>query len=161
MGMRDITDLMNIYRECSRHLWNTYFSGRENSGGSLDAFSQITPLLFEGLIENELNYESEANVDELAPPVLKVVPRERSPIIIKFLNKPGENNCWGEGKDIYVNSEEIELDFVDYFDWSQWPIREFHFYRCRIVRFASHPEFEGREALIEALNGRVFHDESK
>ena len=41
MAMRDITELMNAYRECSRNLWNVYFAKRENVGGSLDAFGQI------------------------------------------------------------------------------------------------------------------------
>jgi len=159
--MRDITDLMNEYRECSRHLWNTYFSGKENVGAALDCFSQVRPLLLKGIVEDELNYECESNVDELPPPVLKVVPQERSSIIIKFLKKPGEAHCWGDGKHTHVGPDEIELDFLDYFDWAQWPIREFHYYLCRIVRFSSHPQFEGREALIELLHGRVFHDESK
>ena len=40
LAMRDITDLMNTYRECSRSLWNVYFSRRENIGGCLDAFER-------------------------------------------------------------------------------------------------------------------------
>lgn len=53
--MRDITDLMNTYRECSRNLWNVYFSRRENIGGSLDAFRQIRELLFDSLVVSELS----------------------------------------------------------------------------------------------------------
>jgi hypothetical protein len=159
--MRDITDPMNAYRECLRHLWNTYFSGREDVGSSIDVFSRIEPLLFEGLIENELNYDGESDPETLPPPIFKVVPRERAPIIVKFLDEPGQAHRWGDGGNIYVGPEDIELDFIEYWDWSQWPIREFEYFLCRIARFQSHPQYEGREALIKAFDGRVFHDESK
>ena len=36
--MREITNLMSAYRECSPNLWNVYFSNRENVGGFLDPF---------------------------------------------------------------------------------------------------------------------------
>ena len=159
--MRDITDLMNAYRECSRHLWNAYFSGKENSGASLDTFSQIQPLLFEGIVDNDLNYDGDQDPEALPPPTLKVVPSLRAEILIEALHKPGEAHYWGEVKDMFVGPDEIELDFIDYFDWSQWPIREFQYYLCKIVRFPSHPQYEGRQSLIAALSGRVFHDDSK
>lgn len=34
MAMRDIMELMNGYRECSRNLGNIYFAKRENVGGA-------------------------------------------------------------------------------------------------------------------------------
>jgi hypothetical protein len=37
---------------------------------------------------------------------------------------------------------------------------DFHFYRCKILSFPSRSEYAGREALIRALDGRVFHDEA-
>jgi hypothetical protein len=73
IAMRDITDLMNAYRECSRNLWNVYFSMRENIGGSLDAFEQVRELLFQSLVVSELSYEGEAEGEDLPPPALKVV----------------------------------------------------------------------------------------
>ena len=57
MVMRNITELMNAYRECSRNLWNVYFAKRENIGGSLDAFEQIRELLFDSLVVGQLYYE--------------------------------------------------------------------------------------------------------
>ena len=54
MAMRDVTDLMNTYRECSRNLWNVYFSRRANIGAALDAFGEIRDLLFDSLVVSEL-----------------------------------------------------------------------------------------------------------
>jgi len=158
MAMRDITELMNAYRECSRNLWNVYFSGRPDIGGSLDAFEQIRHLLFESLVVSELFYEGEAEGEDIPAPALRVVPRERTLILI---NRPSDdgNGYWDQEKDMVVGPKDIMLAFLNYFDFAQIPIMDFHFYRCKILSFPSRPEYEGREALIKAVDGRVFHDE--
>src|SRR5207249_1928488 len=81
-AMRDITELMNAYRECSRNLWNVYFSKRKDIGDVLDVFEQIRELLFGSLILTELSYEGEAEGEDIPAPALRVVPGERSLILI-------------------------------------------------------------------------------
>ena len=75
--MRDITNLMNAYRECSRNLWNVYFSSRDNVGGSLDAFGRLRDLLFTALVVDELFYEGSAEGQDIPPPAIRVVPERR------------------------------------------------------------------------------------
>src|SRR5208282_6369816 len=99
-AMRDITELMNAYRECSRNLWNVYFSRRENVGAALDTFEPIRELLFDSLVLSELSYEGEAEGKDIPPPALKVVPEGRSLILIKRLTQPGESGYWDEVKDM-------------------------------------------------------------
>jgi hypothetical protein len=159
MTMRDITELMNTYRECSRNLWNVYFSRRENVGASLDAFGRIRELLFESLVVNELPYEGEAEDENIPPPALKVVPGSRSLILINRLSESGDAGYWDQEKDMAVGPDEITLAFVDYFDFSQVPVKEFHYYLCKILSFPNHSEYEGREALLEVSDAKVFHDE--
>ena len=65
MAMRDITELMNTYRECSRNLWNVYFSRRANIGASLGAFGQILDLLFDSLVVSELFYEGDSKDEDV------------------------------------------------------------------------------------------------
>jgi len=156
MAVRDITELMNTYRECSRNLWNVYFSRRENIGASLDAFEQIRRLLFASLVVSELPYEGE----DIPRPALRIVPRARSLILIRRLTEPGEAGYWDQEKDMAVGPDDITLAFVDYFDFSQVPIKEFQYYLCKVLRFPSHDTYEGREALMEVVNAKVFHDES-
>jgi len=36
---------------------------------------------------------------------------------------------------------------------------EFHYYLCKVLSFPSHVEYEGREALVEVPDAKVFHDE--
>jgi hypothetical protein len=154
--MRDITELMNAYRECSRNLWNVYFSKQQNIGAALDAFGQIRPLLFDALVVSELPYEGEAEGDDIPSPTLKVVPRRRSLILI---NRSRGSGYWDEEKDMVVGPDDITLEFGDYFDFYAVPLKDFHYYRCSVLSFPAHVEYEGREALVEVSNASVFHDE--
>ena len=157
--MRDITVLMNRYRECACNLWNVYFSGKENYGASEDAFSDISRLLFNSLVVEELFYAEVEEGEEIPPPVLKVVPGTRSLILIERLSEPGEASYWDEVKDMCVGPDDIDLRFGEFFDFSNYPIKDFRYYMCQIVRFPGHPEYEGRRSLIETLDCRVFDEE--
>lgn len=160
MAMRDITALMNTYRECSRNLWNVYFAGREDVGHALDTYEPIREMLFDSLVVDELWYEQTAEGSDVAPtPALRVVPEFTPQVLIKSLNAPGEASFWGQERDLYVGSDDISLEFIDYFDFSNISVRDFQYYRCKVLQFSSRPQYEGREALIQASDGRVFHDE--
>jgi hypothetical protein len=158
--MRDITELMNAYRECSRNLWNVYFSRRKDIGDALDVFGQIRELLFDSLVLSELSYDGEAEGEDLPPPALRVVPRERSLILIKRPSEPGQGGYWDQEKDMVVGPKDITLAFLDYFDFSDVPIRDSHYFRCKVLSFPRHADYEGREALLEVSGAKVFHNES-
>ena len=156
MAMRDITELMNTYRECSRNLWNVYFSKLPDVGETQDAFEQIRALLFHSLVDSQLFYGGDEGDGDIPPLVLWVVPRPRQVILIE---RPSvSNHYWDQEKDMVVGPDEIKLAFLDYFDFSNTPIKDFRYFRCRILHFPTHAEYEGREALIEAVYAKVFHD---
>lgn len=108
---------------------------------------------------SELLHEEDIEEADVHPPVLKVVPKTRSLILIQRPSSLGEAGYWDQEKDLVVGPDEVELQFIDYFDFSQIPIMDFRFCRCRIVRFPSRVTYEGREALIEAVHGSIFHDD--
>jgi len=157
--MKEITPLMNTYRECSRNLWNADFSLREFTWDLHDEYESIRKLLFEALVVNELDpYKECSEHGTVPPPVLKVVPRTTSvPILI---NRPSDDGAgyWDQEKDMSVNEGDIQLAFLDYFDYSQYPVKDFYFYRCKILQFPGHAKYEGREALVEVSDTKVFHD---
>ena len=157
--MRDITELMNTYRECSLNLWNVYFSKRKDIGDALDVFEQIRELLFDSIVLSELSYEGEAEGEDIPPPVLRVVPGSSSLILIQRLSGPGEAGYWDQEKDLVVSPTDITLAFIDYFDFSQIPIRDLRYYRCRVISFPSRANYEGREALLEVSDASVFHND--
>jgi hypothetical protein len=159
MAMRDITELMNTYRECSRNLWNVYFSKRKDIGDALDVYAQIRELLFDSLILSELSFKGEAEVEDIPAPLLRVIPGSSSLILIQRLSESGEAGYWDQEKDMAVGPDDIKLAFVDYFDFSQAPMKEFHYFLCKILSFPNHSEYEGREALLPASEAKVFHEE--
>jgi len=158
MATIDITELMNAYRECSRNLWNVYFSKRKDIGDCLDVFGRIRELLFDSLVLSELSYEGEGEGEDIPPPTLRVVPQERSLILIQRLSGSGEAGYWDQEKDMVVSPRDITLAFLYYFDFSEIPIMDFRYFRCRVLSFPSHPDYEGREALLEVAGAKVFYD---
>jgi hypothetical protein len=167
-AMRDITELMSAYRECSRNLWNVYSSKRKDIGDALDVFEQIRELLFDSVVLSELSYEGKAEGEDIPPPALRVVPRTRSLILIRRLTELGGywdqetelGGYWDQEKDMVVGPDDITLAFVDYFDFCDVPIKDFRYFLCKILSFPSHAAYQGREALLEVLDVRLFHDES-
>jgi hypothetical protein len=157
--MKDITQLMNTYRECSRNLWNAYFSAREFTWNLHSEYESIRKLLFEALVVYELDLDKECCAPDTVPaPVLKVVPDGTSvPILI---NRPSDGGAgyWDQEKDMSVGDGDVQLEFLDYFDYSKYPVKDFRFYRCKILQFPSHANYEGREALVEVSDTKVFHD---
>jgi len=116
-------------------------------------------LLFQSLVVSELSYEGGTEGDDMPPPALKVVPRARSLILIKRINEPGQAGYWDQEKDMLVGPDDITLAFVDYFDFLHVPIKDFRYCLCKILKFTKHPDYEGREALLEVPDVSVFHDE--
>jgi len=100
------------------NLWNVDFSGRPDIGGSLDAFEQTRHLLFDLLVVSELFYEGEAEGEDIPAPALRVVPRERTLILINRPSDDGNGYCDQE-KDMVVGPNDITLAFIDYFDFSR------------------------------------------
>lgn len=150
--MRDLTDMMNSYRECSRHLWNVYFGTQENTCHLEQLYEGVRKLLFEGLVLSQLECDSGKE-----PPVLKVVPVASIPILIRRPSEDG-NWYWDQEQDMQINRDQVQLAFSDYYDYSAHPVKDFRFYRCTVLRFPSHVEYEGRDALVEVAHARVFQD---
>jgi hypothetical protein len=151
--VRDVTDLMNNYRECSRNLWNIYFGPDAYALDSV--YEQIRRLLFDGLVTKQLEGETEPTSS------LIVAPMESLPILIGRLSSDG--NCyWDQEPELRAkNGDGIQLEFVDYYDFFQQPVKDFRFYRCKVLKFPLRPEYEGREALVDVANARVFHGKSR
>lgn len=156
MAMRDITELMNAYRECSRNLWNVYFSKRKDIGNALDVFEQIRELLFDSLILHELSYEGEAKGEDIPPPALRVVPQGRSLILIQRLSGPGEAGYWDQEKDMVVSPSDVTLAFLDYFDFWLPPMKDFHYYHCKILSFPRPYRLRRKRSAVGSIRLQSF-----
>jgi hypothetical protein len=151
--MRDVTDLMNRYRECSRNVWNTCLGtemGDAVSGAVDRSYDQIRKLLFDGIVTVRLTGTAEHD------PILIVAPMPSLPILIR---RPSHDNnyYWDQEPDLRFEDGLVQLTFIDYYDFFKGPVRDFRFYRCRVAKFPTRREYEGREALVDVVHARVLY----
>lgn len=158
--LRDITDLMDHYRVISRSLWNAAFwaiPGLRN-WDSREQFDQIKKLLFKALVDARVAAEDNfCDLAKVPQHVYRVVPSGSSPMPI-MIHRPreGDSNRYWDDPISEVKASEVELHFLDYFDWNDMDYSDFRYYRVRIAAFPSQPHLIGREALLEHHYARVF-----
>jgi hypothetical protein len=153
--MRDVTDLMQRYRECSRNLWNSYIGTAESDGvGEVvgRVYEQLRELLFKGIVTANLTQ------DESSELTLTIVPFQSLPILIERPSSDG-NRYWDQEPDFRFEHGLVELTFVDLFDFFEGAIRDFRYYSCTVTKCPSHPEYEGRNALVDVVDARVLYAE--
>jgi len=157
--MRDVTELMDHYREVARTLWNTGFwvDPKLQTWNAWDQFEQIKMLLYKAFVVARLEGGHCCDLTTLPAPVFSVVPSapEYIPIMIQ---KPrdGDRNCYWDDPVHQVKASEAQFHFIDYFDWNKMARADLQYYRVRIVAFPTQPHLVGREALIEHLHAKVF-----
>ena len=157
--MRDITDIMNNYKECARHLWNTSFRTSNPTPSNIQSafqFDEINERLFDELVLTRIGktgFRKKSN--EEAWPFLEIkLSAEECPALI---NRPSKDNgkYWDEPIN-RLNKDDVELNFISYFDWDEFNYIDYRYYKTKINSFQGHPHLIGREALIETLYGRVY-----
>jgi len=158
--MKDVTTIMERYRECVRHIWNTYLrTGNSTPDDKVNRFDRIKELLFSEIVLRELgkpNYRREDCQQELT--FLRVVPVcEGVPIMVNRPSSDG-NKYWDDPVD--NAGPDADLRFIDFFDWDQLGFMNLQFYHVKIFHFPKFPHLVGREALLDTQYARVFLDES-
>jgi hypothetical protein len=163
--MKDITSTMSSYRECVRHLWNTHFwqqAERQEDWDLRDRFDEIAIALFRCLVLREVARE-DAQVlpsyrrDRVALPFIRLEVVPESPI---FVNRGVDEGYWDDPV-ARVQRDELDLRFIQFFDWWDLGFRDFAFYRARIVGSAKHPHLVGRDALLPVSSQvLVIHDDA-
>ncbi len=166
--MRDITDLMQKHRECSRHLWNTYFwpqAEAEDDWDLRDRFEDIHVKLLSALVLWPLEREDQEPTPAYWHPLkpvsfIRVVPSDlcanACPVLI---NREIASGYW-DHPITEVAASDIDMRFIHYFDWSNIGHRDFEYIQVLIVSSITHPELIGRHALVKPINVRMLFDES-
>lgn len=160
--MEDITPLIHQYRECIRHLWNTYFWQDvltiENADLT-DEFDDIASKLFSALVLNKIGVEGV----ELAPSYwgpkkalnfLQVqVPMSCNSVMV---NREMDSGYW----DLTITEEELRqttMIFLHFFDFDSYGFREWGYYLAEIEKSDLRPELVGRTALVPVGSATVVY----
>jgi len=161
--MTDITDRMQNYRECVRHIWNTHFqveAERCQDWDLRDDFCDAALILFRALVlqgldigETELLPDYRAEQQPLL--FLRLVIETSSQVLI---NRTGASGYWDDPV-TQLEKGDCELRFVQFFDWWDLGFRDFAFYRVRIVASPRYPHLVGRDALVPVTSSvKIFCD---
>jgi hypothetical protein len=164
--MKDVTNQFKLYRECVRHLWNTYFesiSKKERAWDIRDEFDEISRSIFSSLVLNPLGIfnckiSAASSAKPLALPNFQIVPNSESgaPILI---NRDLPRSGYWDHPISEVKPSDVELHLLRFFDFDELNFRDFRYYEVVIQASKTHPEIIGRVALIEVEYTKVLFDE--
>ncbi len=150
----DVTVLMNRYRECARHLWNTCILNHIETKYMLDVIDKYDIIcchLFELIvlepsgIADKKKFTSEQFLEPLLSLQIVPIPVSGAPINVNRTDKP--SGYWDHNAD-RVKSSDVDLRFIDFFDFNIQGYRDFEYYRVRILN-APDKTIVGRDALIK------------
>jgi hypothetical protein len=165
--MTDVTQLFSTYRECVRHLWNTYFrpvAEPSQDWDLRDEFDTIACGIFSSLVlraigvfEGELAPEYSAEPSALS--CFRVVPavEHGTPI---FINRDLPRSGYWDHPVSRVRPEEVELHLLRFFDFDKLGYRDFRYFEVVIYASTKYPEIVGRAALIEVEHTRVLFNKA-
>jgi hypothetical protein len=152
--VNDVTARFDEYRECVRHLWNVHFrpdAELNNDWDLRDSFDRLAVELFRVLVLRKIGrMDAELAPDYFYPRVPLMFFRlefpERTDIMI---NRGIDTGYWDDPLRM-ASSDDLDVRFVQFHDWSLLEYRDFAHYRGRIVGSRSHSHVIGRDILIPA-----------
>ena len=161
--MRDITKVMNNYRECARNLWNTYFRTPATTMEQMEAafrFDEINYLLFNELVLakiGKLGFKKKSKDD--AWPFLRIIlPKSAECQVLVSRTSADRNSYWDEPIN-RLTGNGSKLLLVDYFDWDEFGYLNYSYYKVKLISCSQHPQLVGRQALIETYLASVVYEE--
>ena len=164
--MKDITKLMNIYRECARNLWNVYFQPQvllhksTTKWNFFDEFDDICSLIFKLLILNPLgmiSFKKSSSYDKYMKHLtfIRIIPLAESGVPIQINREVNQSYGYWDHKIRVIKPFDADLCFVDFFDFNLLAFRDFQYYLIKIINSSTNPELVDHYALIECNHTKV------
>jgi hypothetical protein len=120
-------------------------------------FDTIKELLFYELVLNKIGKIDSRKTSNDPWLFIKIEPTSSScPMLIGRSDKKGCKN-W-DNSSVELN-DNVDMRFIDYFDWDEFGFIDFQYIRVRILSSEKHSHLIGKEALIETRYARVFFEE--
>lgn len=144
----DLDRLMRQYRECARHVWNTYFQPLEDGWHE---FINVEHALLHGLVLVQAGMESvRPNASSLVEAIrMRPCFPPGGYLEIFHVKTPTQGDRvveWQQGR---LKPGEMDLRFQGFFDWAnQDDPRDYRFVQARVLA-TQQPELEGCDVLLE------------
>lgn len=165
--MKEVTQILNEYRECVRNLWNMYFLKQLSSGKEWDIFDEYDDVcgkIFSSLVLSSFNKDSGKKSSAYAKTpeplsCLRVEPIVESGIPIIASREKGSFTYWDYPVSI-IKSSEADMRFIDFFDFNLLEFREFQYCRVRIFSSNVYPDLVGHDALLFCNHVKIMFDKN-
>lgn len=160
--MRDITDIVQGYRECACHVWNTHFLPASPDWDERDRFADACVALFRGLVLLPLGRDVDLQPDYRQPLLplrfVRVFPATNAEVIV---NREVDSGYWDWGNPMpRVEKDDMDLRFIHFFDWNLLGPRDFEFVRVLIATSEKFPAASGKHALIRSTEVTFSYNET-
>ncbi len=155
--MKKVTHIFQKYREATRHLRNTFYVPADRNDWDMDEdFDEVCVLIFKHLVLGELQIERES-FDWLSKPSNLFLVESSADDLPIMINRDGQSGYWDNPID-KVKKGDLEMHFIDYFDWDSMDQIDFRYYQVRIVRSDKFPQLVDCDALIETIYADIFYN---
>lgn len=162
--MGEITDLIQSYRECSRHVWNCHFRVLPEGW---HAFEVVDRWLLYGIVleqsDMSMKWEKEWQKHGCYPSIRVVPDLATARPLICLWEKPVHTGPSGldstELVPIEIRRDDIGLAFQGFHDLTyRDDFRDNEFIRCRVMRSDEHRNLVNSSLLLPANTVRVYHE---
>ena len=162
--MIEITPVINQYRECVRHLYNTYFLKEVSEGEDIDwdlkdLYNNIASQLFDAVVLYPRDISNaKLTPDHIVPKVplafLQIMPSDHAAAMV-LINREIDSGYWDEK----ATDQELcdsRMSFLGFFDFDSSGFMEMNYYLVLIESAPNRPDLAGRQALIPVQYAKAY-----
>jgi hypothetical protein len=123
---------------------------------SAERFVIIQTQLFSEFILKPLNRVDDEKKYGYRPlSYLRVIPKKNMPLVDVMIAREKNKTTYWDDPVSKINHKDVELIFIDLFDWNTLGFRDFEYIRTEIIAFSNHDDLIGRQLLIRASEADV------
>jgi hypothetical protein len=149
--MNRITEQFMTYRECARHVWNTYFRFLDDG---THQFRNVDDELFAALALTSVPLSVAASYRQGIPcPFLIVHPTIHPNGTPALYAREDTNRTWRWTP--LVLQSAVLLHFIAFFDWADDGVRDWRYYRARVQGYPADPTLIGSDLLLDIFDAEI------
>src|ERR1017187_8308770 len=152
-----VTAQVQQFREAARHLWNSALrpqvksdTADEAAWDTADAFREICRVLFQQIVLQGTEATAiPVNFGDDCIPLFRLFADHRGKLPLMVSRDVPPSGYWDYPVEWIPPEGPNDIQPICFLDFDQLGYRNLEYYRARILKCPSHPDIEGRDALIK------------